>query len=94
MAIDTHDEISLALRLAGMESKVNGVAMHLPEVELEADRVPDLLATLRSLARQGDATKTEETLAELVIALEHLAHHAQAALPTLQRELELDSATE
>jgi hypothetical protein len=94
MATDTHDEISLALGLAGVESEVNVVAMHLTEVELEADRVLDLLATLRSMARQGDATRTEETLAELVIALEHLAHHAQAALPTLQRELELDSAAE
>lgn len=90
MAIETHDDTSLALKLAGVRSDIGLLAMHLSEVETETDGVLDLLATLRSHARQGDAIKTEETLSELVIALEHLLHHTQAALPMLQHELELE----
>jgi hypothetical protein len=91
MAIQTDSDTSVALKLAGIRSDIGLLAMHLSEVETETDGVLDLLVTLRSYARQGDAVRTEETLAELVIALEHLLHHTQAALPILQRELGLDA---
>lgn len=65
------------------------LALHLSEIEEEADKALDLLMSIRSLARRGEAEAEQEGLAELTISLEHLLHHTQLALPMLQNELDL-----
>lgn len=45
---------------------------------------------LRAGARQEDTIQAQDTAAELVIVLEHLAHHLNELLPALRAKLDLE----
>ena len=90
MAVEVRDELSLALKIGGFSADTASLPMHLSEIEEEASTVLDLFTVLRSHAHRGDASATQETLAELAIALEHLLHHVNEALPGLQKELDIE----
>ncbi|MGH2541933.1 MAG: hypothetical protein ACRDIB_04000 [Ardenticatenaceae bacterium] len=64
--------------------------MHLSEIEEEIGNIFELLTALRVRARCNLAEEGQDTLVELTIALEHLTHHAQEALPILNKQLDLD----
>jgi hypothetical protein len=66
------------------------LAMHLSEIEEEAENVLELLTVLRNDARHRDQNQAQETAAELTIALEHLEHHVRELLPRLQQHLEIE----
>jgi hypothetical protein len=70
------------------DSKLN--AVHLQEIEGEAENVLELLTVLRTDTYRNDETAAQETAAELTIALEHLQHHIQELLPSLQKPLDLE----
>jgi len=89
MSAAVQDELNVALQLAKVGDQPALLASHLSEIEAEAETLLDLLVTVRAHARQDNVETTQEALAELVIALEHLLHHAQAALPGLQTGLDL-----
>ncbi len=89
MSTAIQDELSVALQIAKLGGQAEILAAHLSEIESEAEALLDLLTTVRAHARRDDTEATQEALAELVIALEHLLHHAQAALPGLQTGLDL-----
>jgi len=74
----------------GFDRDNNLVAMHLSEIEEEAENVLELLTVLRNDARHRDQTQAQETAAELTIALEHLEHHVSELLPRLQQQLEIE----
>lgn len=74
----------------GFEQDADLMAMHFAEFEVEAENVLELLTVLRSDARNNDPTSAQDTAAELVIALEHLAHHLNGLLPPLQTHLDLE----
>lgn len=84
-----HDELKLAMETAGIGELAAVLAMHLAEIEDEAEKVLDLLAAARSHAHHAEKEGVQDALAELAVALEHLHHHLGAALPDLQRELEI-----
>lgn len=65
-------------------------AVHIQEIEQEAENVLDLLTVLRTDAYRTDAAGAQETAAELTIALEHLQSHIQMLLPILQKKLDLE----
>jgi hypothetical protein len=90
MTVEIEDELNLALTTVGFTEKIDLLAMHLSEIEEEAGNVLDLLTALRAHTYRGDAAAGEEALAELTIALEHLAHHLNEALPNLQKQLEIE----
>jgi len=90
MAVEVRDELSLALKTARFSGETVLLSMHLSEIEEEASAVLDLFTVLRSHAYRGDAPATQGTLAELAIALEHLLHHMNEALPGLQKELDIE----
>jgi hypothetical protein len=90
MTVQVGDELNLALTTVGFTERVDLLAMHLSEIEEEAGNLLDLLTTLRAHTYRGDAAAGEEALAELTIALEHLAHHLNAALPDLQKQLNIE----
>lgn len=71
----------------GFEKDADLMAMHFAEFETEAENVLELLTALRADARQTDASFVQDTAAELVVALEHLAHHLGQLLPPLQAGL-------
>jgi hypothetical protein len=85
----TKDALNLVLKVIGLDENVSLLAMHLSEIEEEANNALDLLTSLRAHAFRHDAEAGQEALAELTIALEHLLHHAQAVLPGLQKQLDL-----
>lgn len=89
MLTQTRDDLDTVLVQVGLDEHPHMLGMHLTEIEEEADNTLDLLTALRSYARTGDAVAGQETLAELTVALEHLIHHAQEALPALLRQLDL-----
>jgi len=89
MSAAIQDELTIALQVARIEDQPALLASHLSEIEAEAETLLDLLATVRAHARQDNVDGTQAALAELVIALEHLLHHAQAALPALQQGLDI-----
>lgn len=89
MVTQTRDDLDTALVQVGLDEQPHLLGMHLAEIEEEADNTLDLLTALRSYARTGDPVAGQETLAELTVALEHLIHHAQEALPALLRQLDL-----
>ncbi len=66
------------------------LAMHLSEIEEEAENVLELLTVLRSNAHHRDTVQAQDTAAELTIALEHLEHHVRELLPPLQGLLEIE----
>ena len=90
MAVEMKEELSVALKTAGLGGEVALLAMHLSEIEEEAGQVLDLLTALRAHSHRGDVGATQESLAELSIALEHLVEHAGQALPEVQKRLEID----
>ena len=71
----------------GFQEDADLMAMHFDEFETEAENVLELLTVLRADARQTDASFAQDTVAELVVALEHLAHHLGQVLPSLQTKL-------
>lgn len=85
------EELNLALETIGIDDNITLLAMHLSEIEGEANNILDLLTSLRAHAYRKDVEAGQESLAELTIALEHLLHHAQEALPDLQRQLSLET---
>ena len=85
----TKDELNLVLKAIGISENIPLMAMHLSEIEEEANNVLDLLTSLRAHAFRHDVEAGQESLAELMIALEHLFHHLQAVLPDLQKQLDL-----
>ena len=72
------------------EDDADLMAMHFGEFEAEAENVLQLLTVMRAAARQQDAASAQDTAAELVIALEHLAHHLNGLLPPLRAKLDLE----
>lgn len=90
MTVQIGDELNLALVTVGFTEKVSLLAMHLFEIEEEAGNALNLLTALRAHTYRGDAAAGEEVLAELTIALEHLAHHLNEALPDLQKQLNIE----
>lgn len=74
----------------GFEEDADLMAMHVGEFEEEAENVLELLTVLRVDAREKDGTYAQGTAAELVIALEHLAHHLGELLPRLQKQLDIE----
>ncbi len=90
MTIQVADELNLALKTVGFTGQISLLAMHLSEIEDEAGNILDLLTTLRAHTFRGDSSAGQESLAELTIALEHLAQHLHEALPQLQKQLELE----
>ena len=85
-----HVELASLLKQIGFQSADGLVAVHLAELEEEANRLLDLLLEFRAWARQGETELAEKRLAEVYASLLHLSDHAQAALPMLQAQLELD----
>ena len=71
----------------GFEENADLMAMHFAEFESESENVLELLTALRADARQTDASFVQDTAAELVVALEHLAHHLEGLLLPLQTRL-------
>ncbi len=71
----------------GFEKDADLMAMHFAEFETEAENVLELLTALRADARETDNSFVQDTAAELVVALEHLAHHLGQLLPPLQTGL-------
>lgn len=84
------DEMSEALQRVAItrDARLNGA--HLAEIEEEASNVLDLIIALRVAARENDAEAGQESLAELVVALEHLVDHARSVLPSLKAQLDLE----
>jgi len=80
----------MVMSTLGFEDDAYLLAMHAGEFEQEAENVLQLLTVMRALARQEDSAGTQDTAAELVIALEHLAHHLNELLPALRARLELE----
>jgi hypothetical protein len=94
MTIELKDEIwnrkfPEALRLAGFSGNLNLLAMHLTEIEGEAENWLDLFTIIRSHTYRGDNSAVVETLAEVTISMEHLRDHIQQALPKLQKGLDI-----
>lgn len=85
VAIDTKWPTVMAT--LGFETDADLMAMHFAEFETEAENVLQLLTVLRADAREQDASLAQDTAAELVVALEHLAHHLGELLLPLQTQL-------
>jgi len=90
MALYDPHEIEAALSAVGFVEDSNLNGMHLAEIGEEADNVLDLLICLRVEGRNNDAEGGSSTLIELTLALEHLLHHAQEVLPSLQKQLDFE----
>jgi hypothetical protein len=80
----------LVMKALDFENDADLMAMHVSEFEEEAENVLQLLTVMRAAARQEDADGAQDAAAELVIALEHLAHHLNAFLPPLRAKLDLE----
>ena len=80
----------LVMKALDFEEDAGLMAMHAGEFEEEAENVLQLLTVMRAAARQGDSTGTQDAAAELVIALEHLAHHLNEFLPPLRAKMDLE----
>jgi len=92
MNIQIENELALVVKVAELDEKQSLISMHLSEIETEAEKMLELLTVARSHAFRNDTESTQETLAELVISLEHLSHHVNHVLPELQRCLDIDIA--
>ena len=77
-------------QLLDITEQPNLSMMHMQEIESEAENLLELLTVLRTDTYRSDAAAAQETAAELTIALEHLQHHIQELLPTLQKKLDLE----
>ena len=62
-------------QLLGLQKQPEIAAMHLQEIEAEAENVLELLTVLCTNMYHADTENAAETAAELTIALEHLQHH-------------------
>jgi hypothetical protein len=80
----------MVMKALDFEEDADVMAMHVGEFEAEAENVLQLLTVMRSVVRQGDEAGAQDVAAELVIALEHLAHHLNAFLPPLRAKLDLE----
>lgn len=80
----------MVMRALDFEDNADLMAMHVGEFEEEAENVLQLLTIMRAAARQEDADSAQDAAAELVIALEHLAHHLNEFLPPLRAKLDLE----
>ena len=80
----------MVMKALDFEADADLMAMHFGEFEEEAENVRRLLTVMRAAARQGDAAGAQDAAAELVIALEHLAHHLNELLPSLRAKLDLE----
>lgn len=89
MSLNIKDELNLMLKTVGYNDNTPLLAMHLSEIEEEAENILDLITILRSHSYRSDSEATQEALAELTIALEHSLHHIQEALPVLQQHLDI-----
>jgi hypothetical protein len=78
------------MRALDFEDNADLMAMHVGEFEEEAENVLQLLTIMRAATRQDDAAGAQDAAAELVIALEHLAHHLNEFLPPLRAKLDLE----
>lgn len=78
------------MTVLGFDEDADLMAMHVGEFEEEAENVLELLTVLRADARERDTTHAQDTTTELVIALEHLAHHLGELLPRLQKQLDIE----
>jgi len=85
----TRPALEIVLTQVGLDQDPSMLGMHLSEIEEEADNVLDLLTVVRTYAHTGDAEAGQVTLAELTVALGHLLHHAQEALPLLEKQLDI-----
>ncbi|MCP4418294.1 MAG: hypothetical protein GY805_16860 [Chloroflexi bacterium] len=88
--IATKDIWQEVCQLLGMKEQPSLSIMHIQEIESEAENVLELLTVLRTDSYRDDAAAAQETAAELTIALEHLQHHIQELLPTVQKTLDLE----
>lgn len=80
----------MVMKALDFEENSDLMAMHVGEFEEEAENALQLLTLMRATARQGDSAGAQDAAAELVIALEHLAHHLNAFLPQLRARLDLE----
>ena len=80
----------MVMKALDFDEDADLMAMHVGEFEEEAENVLQLLTVMRAAARQEDATGAQDAAAELVIALEHLAHHLNEFLPPLRAKLDLE----
>ncbi len=87
MRIATETVWPAVVSAMGFEQDADLIAMHLAEFEIEAENVLQLLTVLRADARETDDSFVQDTAAELVVALEHLAHHLGELLLPLQTKL-------
>ena len=87
-------ELAGLLKQVGFQSSDDMIAVHLSELEEEANHLLDLLLEFRAWARQGETDLAEKRLAEIYASLLHLSDHAQAAAPLLQAQLESDENEE
>lgn len=90
MMTPTRPNLADTLAKIGLNEEPAMLGMHLTEIEEEADNLLDLLILVRTHAQTGDALAGELVLVELVTALEHLMHHAQEALPSLRKQLDIE----
>jgi hypothetical protein len=84
---DIWQEVS---QLLDLQEQSGLPAMHLQEIENEAENVLELLTVLRTDSYRADVSGAQDTAAELTIALEHLQHHIEQLLPMLQKQLGLE----
>ena len=80
----------MVMSVLGLDADADLMAMHFSEFEEEAENVLELLTVLRAAGRQEDVMGAQDTAAELVVALEHLAHHLNELLPPLRVKLDLE----
>ena len=80
----------MVMSALGFEDDAGLLTIHVGEFEEEAQNALQLLTIMRAAARQEDVSGTQDTAAELVIALEHLAHHLNGLLPPLRAKLDLE----
>jgi len=87
MGKDRIEQFQNALNFIGVTGNNSLQAMHLAEIEEEALAALDLLASFVAQARQHNEDAAETAIIDLTISLEHLSHHTQALLPSLEQQL-------
>jgi len=84
------EELEMLLQRIGLTAESNLIALHLTEIEEEADAILDRLTLFRAHARNNEAELAQESLVELAMTLSHLQNHVQTILPDLERVLDLE----
>ncbi len=92
--IDAIDELQATLEAVGIQEESGLLGMHLAEIEEELGNIFELLTTLRVRARCNLVAEGQDALVELTTSLEHLTHHAQEAIPMLNKQLDLEDDLE